>query len=113
MLLNKISVLDKGFVALYSHATNGTQLQELQDNHFKTKINMRLLDSAYATFVVKMPILVKINMRQYPFNITITPPTTEVPEAYIPDATQIGTPDVNANQQISDYIKETTEAFLS
>ena len=44
MLLNKITVLDKGFVAPLSFSGSGKALQEIQDHYFKTKANFKLLE---------------------------------------------------------------------
>lgn len=110
MLLNKINVLDKGFVALIDSSGNAKLLQDLQDTYFKTKINMRLLDVASATLIIKCPLFVQLNISQYGFDL-IHLPSDQV-EAYIPDVAGVSADTLADSQRICNYIAATTEALL-
>lgn len=110
MLLNKINVLDKGFVAMLSSSGNAKLLQELQDHYFKTKVNMRLLDISSATLVIKCPLFVQLNLTQFGFSIIPTP-SDEI-EAYKPDISSVSAETLEDRQRIVDYIDSTTDALL-
>lgn len=110
MLLNKINVLDKGFVAPLCFSGNGRLLQDVQDEYFKTRANLKLLDISSASIVIKCPIFVQLNLSQYGFSI-ITTPSNDV-EAYIPDVSMIDGDTVEDKNEIHRYISMTTEALL-
>lgn len=110
MLLNKINVLDKGFVALIASSGNARLLQDLQDHYFKTKVNLRLLDICNATMIIKCPLFVQLNLSQFGFNIVSTP-SDEI-EAYIPDVSNVSGDTLEDRQRITTYIESTTEALL-
>lgn len=110
MLLNKINVLDKGFVALVASSGNAKLLQDLQDHYFKTKVNTKLLDICSATLIVKCPLFVQLNLSQFGFNIVSTP-SDEV-EAYIPDISSVSADTLEDRQRIINYVESTTEALL-
>jgi hypothetical protein len=110
MLLNKVSVLDKGFVALIDSSGNSKLLQDLQDTYFKTKINVKLLDLCSATLVVKCPLFVQLNLLQFGFDI-INTPSNDV-EAYLPDVSSVSADTLEDSQRICNYITATTEALL-
>jgi hypothetical protein len=110
MLLNKLNVLDKGFVAPVAFTGNGKLLQDLQDHYFKTRANLKLLDISSAVLVIKCPLFVQLNLSQYGLNI-ITTPSDNV-EAYIPDISMIEGESLEDRQEIARYIELTTEALI-
>jgi hypothetical protein len=110
MLLNKINVLDKGFVTLIGSSGNGKLLQDLQETYFKTKINMKLLDICSATLIIKCPLFVQLNLAQFGFDIISTP--SDNVEAYLPDVGAIQASSLEESQRIANYITATTEALL-
>lgn len=110
MLLNKLNVLDKGFVALIDSSGNAKLLQELQDHYFKTKVNMKLLELCSATLVIKCPLFVQMNLSQFGFTVVNTP-SDEV-EAYIPDISSVSAETLEDRQRMVNYIQATTEALL-
>lgn len=110
MLLNKLNVLDKGFVAPLSFSGNGKILQDLQDHYFKTKTNLKLLELSSASLVIKCPLFVQLNLSQYGLNI-ITTPSDNV-EAYIPDISLIDGESTEDREEIRHYIDMTTQALL-
>ncbi len=110
MLLNKLNIGDKGFVALLEVSGSGRMLQDIQDEYFKTKYSLRLLELSTATLVIKCPLFVQLNLSQSGLNI-ISTPTQEV-EAYIPDLSEIAGNSIEDRQEMESYIKITTEALL-
>ena len=110
MLLNKENILDKGFVAPLQFSGGGRLLQELQDNYFKTKNNIKLLSLSSATLVIKCPLFVQLNLSQYGLDIISTP--SDSVEAYIPDVSMIEGDSLEDRQRLAQYIQATTEALL-
>lgn len=110
MLLNKLNVLDKGFVAPLAFSGNGKLLQDLQDHYFRTRTNLKLLELCSATLIIKCPLFVQLNLSQYSLNI-ITTPSDNV-EAYIPDLSLVEGESLEDRQEIQRYIELTTEALL-
>jgi hypothetical protein len=110
VLLNKINVLDKGFVAPLAVTGNGKLLQEIQDHYFKTRANIKLLELSSVTLVIKCPLFVQLNLSQYNLNI-ITTPSDDI-EAYTPDISMIEGDSIEDREEIARYIEITTEALL-
>lgn len=110
MLLNKVNVLDKGFVSLIESNCTSVTLQSLQDNYFNTKINLKLLDLCSATFIIKCPLFVQLNLSQFGLNL-ISTPSPQV-EAFIPTVADVSGDTLEDKQRLVDYIKNTTEALL-
>lgn len=110
MLLNKVKVLDKGFVAPLSVNITGKELQDIQDTYFRTKINMKLLSLCSATIVIKCPLFVQLNLSQYGLDIISTP--SDDVEAFIPDLTMIKGDSLEDRQRMQEYISATTEALI-
>lgn len=110
MLLNKLNVGGIGFVALLESSGNGRLLQDIQDEYFKTKVNIRLLELSNAVLVIKCPLFVQMNLSQHGLNV-ISTPTSEV-EAYVPDLSEITGNSIEDRVAIEEYLKITTEALL-
>jgi hypothetical protein len=110
MLLNKIDLLDKGFVAMIDFSGNSKLLQDLQNEYFKANINTKLLDISSATLIIKCPLFVQLNLSQYGLDIISTP--SDNVEAYLPDLSMIEGDSLEERQGIERYIKATTEALL-
>jgi len=110
MLLNKTPVLDLGFVAPLEFSGGGRLLQDLQNSYFKTKTNIKLLKVANATLIIKCPLFVQLNIVQYGLDVVSTP--SDNIEAYIPDVSMVEGDSLKDREEISKYIKMTTEALL-
>lgn len=115
MLLNKIPVLDKGYVALIS-SSNVTQTltdikKEFFNDEYLNKADSTIIsDMANMTLVVKCPIFVQLNLSKFGFRILNT--RTEKVEAYVPNETEILSPDLDTNRVIANNMFKTTEALL-
>ena len=55
MKLNKISVLDKGFVSLVSTSNDEKMLKVIQEEYYKSNVYRELKDIGTATFIIKCP----------------------------------------------------------
>jgi hypothetical protein len=110
MLLNKENILDKGFIAPLEFSGGGRLLQDIQDEYFKTKTNLRLLKLASATLVIKCPLFVQLNLAQHGLDVITTP--SDSIEAYIPDVGMIEGNSLEDRQNMEKYIRATTEALI-
>lgn len=112
MKLNKISVLDKGFVSLLSTANDEKLLKTIEEEYYNSAFYPQLKELAMATFIIKCPLFVQLYLASRPeFNFTIfTAPQTSI-EAYVPDETEIDTKPEDA-VEIKKHIHNTTEALL-
>lgn len=110
MLLNKISVLDKGYVALISAHNGGDQLKDIALDLLKSDINQNLYGLASLTIAIKMPLFVQLNLSKFGFTIVDIPVDTI--EAYVPDITDVRGKDRETAESIADDISRTQEALL-
>jgi hypothetical protein len=111
MLLNKIPCLDKGFVAYVNSANNSKQLVELALEFFRTTDTANLRHMANLTLVIKCPLFVQLNLSKFDLSMVASPLYAE-PEAYVPNAGEIGGQDRATNELIADDIGRTSEALL-
>ena len=112
MLLNKIPVLDKGYIALISSMNDSKRLKEVGLEFFGTEaINQKTLSLGQATMVFKCPIFVHVFLSQFGFTIVTTKQVEEL-EAYCPSPGEIGCPEHETNRLVSDDIERTTAALL-
>jgi len=109
--MNSQPVLDHGYVACLSTSNDGQALSNIQKTFLGDSINQKLLRIANATFVIKMPLFVQINVSQYDLEIIPTNRLKEI-EAYIPDVTDIKCPNTQDSQRIKEYLEQTTEAII-
>lgn len=110
MLLNENKVLDKGFVAPLCFNGGGRLLQEIQDHYYKANVNIKLLNIATATLVIKCPLFIQLNLSQYSFDIISTP--SDGVEAYTPDLSMVDGDSLEDRERVVDYIKKTTDALM-
>ncbi len=110
MLLNKIPCLDKGYVALIEASCNSVRLGEISRELFKKDDSKFLRHLGSMTILMKCPLFVQLNLST--LNLKIVPASPMEVEAYVPNAGEIGGSNVNGNQEISDNMKETTDALL-
>lgn len=109
--LNKIDVLDIGYVALVSVSNNGKTLKGLYDDYFRTKINRELWALASMTLLVKCPLFKQLHLSKHNLRIIQMPGKEEL-ETYIPDMSEIGTGSAKDDKSMSDYLKQTLESML-
>jgi hypothetical protein len=112
MLLNKIPVLDKGFVALIDSCNTTQKLRDIDQEFFFGKYPTVLEDLGSLTVVMKCPLFVQLDLSKFAFKIINTENADVESEAYIPSAAQLGGSDVVTAQPISNDISRTTAALL-
>jgi hypothetical protein len=113
MLLNRLPILDKGFVALIDSCNPTPKLREIDAEFFNSKGPGVLLDLGSMTIVMKCPLFVQLNLSKFNFKVITTYETTsQSVDAYLPNAGEIGSPERSTNESISDDISRTTAALL-
>ena len=110
ILTNLQPVLDKGHVSCISSTNTGKELERIQSTYFGTDFKIQLLRIANATFIVKMPIFVHLNISR--FNLEIIPITDANQDAYLPNISEIECDDLDKAREISEYMATTTEALI-
>lgn len=111
MLLNKIPVLDKGYVALIDSCNTTQKLREMGVEFFGGEYPTSLEDLGHMTVVMKCPLFVQLILSKFKFKVIDANQSGPL-EAYIPDATAINGSDVVTSQAISDDLSRTTEALI-
>jgi len=110
MLLNKIPVLDKGFVSLLDASCTSSKLNDIAKEFFLKEDSKFLRELGSMTILMKCPLFVQLHLSTFNFNI-INVPIEEV-DAYVPNVGEIGGSSVADNKDISDNIKAATDALL-
>lgn len=114
MLLNKIPILDKGYVALIDSCNTTQKLRDMGSHFYGGEYPVDLENHGYLTLAIKCPLFVQIHLSK--FNLRITDANSNNglshPEAYLPNAGEIGCPQRLDNEAISDDIARTTDALL-
>lgn len=108
MLLNKLPVLDKGYVALISSSNNGEVLKNIKllaDVPFAELASISSL-----TLAVKCPLFVQLYMSKFSFRIFNI--QQDQVEAFQPDFTDVQGIDIETSTIIADDILRTTAALL-
>jgi hypothetical protein len=111
MLLNKIPVLDKGYVALIDSCMTTSKLREVGVEVFGGEYPTSLEELGHMTVLIKCPLFVQLALSK--FNLRIVDANTSgTLEAYIPNAGEVGAPDRLDAEAIADDISRTTDALL-
>lgn len=109
--LNKINVLDKGYVALVSASIDGKTLKGIYDGYFRTKINKELWHLASMTLLVKCPLFKQLHLARHNFRIVQLPTKDEI-EVYTPDVSEVQTGDSQDDADMAKYFSQVTESLL-
>jgi hypothetical protein len=111
MLLNRVPVLDKGYVALLDSSNTTQKLRDIGIECFNTETYPTSLEElGTLTILIKCPLFLVLNLAKFDFKIIYTKFSAE--EAYIPNAAEISASDMQISEEISDDINRTTEALL-
>lgn len=112
MLLNKINVLDHGWVALVSSYNSTSKLREISEEFNPTwTISEQHSDFCRVTLAIKCPLFFQLFLSKFKLNIVNTK-TLEKLEAFKPDVTWIKSGINEIDCAISDDIYRTTDALL-
>mgnify|MGYP001222895835 CR=1 FL=1 len=110
MLLSKIPVLDKGFVALIDSCNTTAKLREMGQEFFGGEYPTSLEELGSMTVVMKCPLFVQLALSK--FNLKVINADSGPIEAYLPNAGDISAPSVADGQAIADDISRTTDALI-
>lgn len=110
-LLNKIPVLDKGWVALFSSSLQGEDFKHVLKTHYRGLIDHRITDMTYITLSVKCPLFVQLTFPEHNLSYSIDR-SNLTSEAYIPAVNEIRAASLETSESIQQDIEQTTEALL-
>ncbi len=102
-LLNKIHVLDKGYVSLVGSTLPTQDARDLCDALFKGQTPTYMSDMCHAAFVIKLPLFVQLNLSK--FNLKLHDTVVEDVEAFCPNEGEVKASDLETRRLISDDIK--------
>lgn len=105
-----IPVLDKGYIKLLASSFPGCKLAEFF-KEYNRKPSIALANIVNLTIGIKCPLFVQLYLSDQGVSCIAQRPA-QAPEAYLPTMAEIGSPDIMINQQVSDYITQTTEALF-
>lgn len=111
MLLNKIPVLDKGYVALIDSCNTTQKLRDIGQEFYGGEYPTALEDIGYMTLVIKCPLFVQLNLSKFNLKV-IDANTGTTTEAYKPNAGEIKSRERVDSEAIADDISRTTDALL-
>jgi len=111
MLLNKIPVLDKGFIALIDSSVTTQKMRDIGTEFFGGEYPTSLEDLGTMVVAIKCPLFFQIYLSK--FNLKVIDANTPGKlDAYIPNAGEVGAPERLDNEAIADDIARTTDALL-
>lgn len=111
MLLNKISVLDKGYVALIDSCNTTAKLREMGQEFFGGEYPIALEEFGSMTVAIKCPLFFQLYLSKFDLRIINAENNPSV-EAYLPNPGEIGARERVDCEAISDDILRTTDALL-
>jgi hypothetical protein len=112
MLLNKIPVLDKGYVALIESHITTSKLRDLGQEFYGGEYPTTLEELGSMTLAIKCPLFVQLALSKFNLKVIDANKSGQKPEAYIPNAGEIRASDAPTSEAISDDISRTTDALL-
>ena len=113
ILLSKIPVLDKGFVATYDTSCSSVKLNELAVEFYKRLDGKFLCENSSLTVMMKCPLFIQLNLSQFNLRITNLPNIgSDELECYCPNPGEIGSGDFQVCNDISEDMKRTSSALL-
>lgn len=111
MLLNKIPVLDKGFVALIDSCNTTAKLREIGTEVYGGEYPVVLEELGSLTLLIKCPLFVQLALSKFNLRI-IDANNSGTLEAYTPNAGEVGAKERLDAEAIADDISRTTDALL-
>lgn len=111
MLLNKIPVLDNGYVALIDSCNTTSKLREMGTEFFGGEYPVALEELGSMTVAIKCPLFVQLFLSKFNLKVINVPQSGEL-EAYRPNAGAVKGSDVLTSEAIADDISRTTDALL-
>lgn len=109
-MLNKIPVLDKGYVAMLSCSMSDSDIRDMW-SHFTIGYDPQLLTIPTAHIQIRCPLFVQLQFGKFGMNVLVRRKAGKA-EAYIPTEVDVKAVDLEASQAIAKDIEQTTEALL-
>ena len=111
MLLSKIPVLDKGYVALIDSCNTTSKLREIGTEFFGGEYPTSLEDLGSMTVVIRCPLFFLMHLSKFNLKV-IDANNSGALEAYLPNPGEVGAPERLDAEAIADDIARTTDALL-
>lgn len=111
MLLNKIPVLDKGYVALIDSCNTTSKLREIGAEFYGGEYPTSLEELGSMTVAIKCPLFFLMHLSKFNLKVIDANNSRQL-EAYIPNAGDVGAPERLDAEAIADDISRTTDALL-
>lgn len=111
MLLSKIPVLDKGYVALIDSCNTTSKLREIGAEFYGGEYPTSLESLGSMTLVMKCPLFFLLHLSKFNLKV-IDANTSRELDAYIPNPGEVGAPERLDSEAISDDIARTTDALI-
>jgi len=112
MLLNKIPILDKGWVALVDSYNTTQKLRDIDKEFFGSMFPPNLLDLGRMTLVMKCPLFVQLNLSKFNIRVMNTYEQVSELQAYLPNVGEIGSRERDVCEAVADDIARTTNALF-
>jgi hypothetical protein len=110
MLLSRIPVLDKGYVALIDSCNTTAKLRDMGQEFFGGEYPVSLEELGSMTVAMKCPLFVQLYLSK--FNLRMINADSGNPECYIPNPGEIAARERLDCEAISDDIHRTADALL-
>jgi len=107
--MNKIPVLDKGYVALFSNSLSREQFLAIQAEYFRGMVHGRILSMPMIHMEIKCPLFVQLYLTE---NLNAVSKRSGTPEAFIPAVNDVAAESLETSEVISKDIEQTTKALL-
>lgn len=112
MLLNKIPVLDQGYVALLDSLVTTQKMRDIGAEFFGGEYPTSLEDLGVMTIAIKCPLFFQLYLSKFNLKVIDANALSTTTEAYRPNPGEIGAPDRLDSEAIADDIARTTDALL-
>jgi len=109
-MLNKIPVLDKGYVAQISCSLPREEFKNIQTRFFRGVLDDRLLQMPQLHIEIKCPLFVQLSFTET--HLTALPLKGQKPEVYVPKVNEINARDLETSEMIQADIERTADALL-
>lgn len=106
-MLNKISVLDKGYVAMLPNVLSLNQIRQLVQKGYDID---KIANSIHIHMEIKCPLFVKIMLPE--FGITTITRKHIKTELFVPTISEVTANTLDISKEIADDIKATSEALM-
>lgn len=107
--MNKIPVLDKGYLTEVRFSMERERLMAVQAQFFKGKVTQALLDIPKIHMEIKCPLFVQLSLSE---NLTTVSRVAGKPEAFIPSVNDVAGKDLKTSEMIAKDMDHTTQALL-